>query len=78
MGCVGCGAVCQVRELDGGVSVASGASVYCLDWDILEGPLRRESRVAARSCMLYWMMLTLKDCDLRTQSDERNEIDRIW
>jgi hypothetical protein len=52
IGRVGCGAVCHVRELDGGVSVARGASVYCRDSVISEGRIgikvrsieRRETR----------------------------------
>jgi hypothetical protein len=41
IGRVGCGAVCHVRELDGGERVARGARVYCRVFDILEGPLAR-------------------------------------
>jgi hypothetical protein len=41
IGKFGCGAVCHVRELDGGERVARGASVYCRVFDILEGPRPR-------------------------------------
>lgn len=37
MGRVGCGAVCHVRELDGGVRVARGESVYGRESDMVEG-----------------------------------------
>ena len=45
MGREGCGADCQVRELEGGVRVARGVSLWVgvvlVGEDIVEGPLRR-------------------------------------
>jgi hypothetical protein len=56
MGRVGCGAVCHVRELDGGVRVARGERVFGRGFDILERPRRRGGGVEGRKVVqrLKW------------------------
>lgn len=44
MGSDGCGAVCHVRELEGGASAASGESVHWRASVMLEGPRARNWR----------------------------------
>ena len=47
MGREGCGAVCQVRVLEGGVRVARGVSLWVgvvVGEDIVEGPRERAGR----------------------------------